>query len=197
MTASDFSAILEASGAAVAVVGPDARLTYASAAFRERPDLLETLHGLSPPPEPASQDYRVLGEGEGRCACRIQRLANGDLVVTALGAALQPADQDAAARLVQAYWGLTPAEAETAWLHVRGASLPAIANTRGVGFETIRTQLRAVREKTGAASGRALQALVWSVLAGPAPMITEGTPPDPNSARRAISAAATAVCAQR
>jgi hypothetical protein len=196
MTLSDISAILDASGAAVAVLGPDARLTYASGAFRERPGMLDAVQRLCPPHEPPWKDYQVLGEGAVRFACRIETLADGRVVVTALGAALQPADQNAAVRLVQAYWGLPPAEAETAWLHARGAGLPAIANTRGVGLETIRTQLRAVRGKTGAATGRALQALFWSVLAGTAPLNTEGTAPDPNSARKATSTATT-VCAQR
>lgn len=168
MTLSGISAILDASGAPVAVLGPDASLTYASAAFRDRPGMLDALQRLTWPPEPKRERYEVLGEGDGRCACRVLTLGDGGLVVTALGAALQPKDHGAAVRLIQDYWGLTPAEAETAWLHARGAGLPAIADTRGVGLETVRTQIRAVRDKTGAASGRALQALIWSVLAGPA-----------------------------
>lgn len=158
--------ILDASGAPVAVLDGRTGLAYASPAFRSRQSLLDAVQGVTPGGEP--ERYQVLGEGEDRCACRIRVLPDGAVMVIALGAALQPSDHDAAVALVQSYWGLTPAEAEAAWLHARGWNLPQIAQARGVGIETVRTQMRAVREKTAASSGRGLQALFWSVLAGPA-----------------------------
>jgi len=159
--------ILDASGAPVAVLDERSGLVaYASAAFRSRQSLLDALQGVSAGSR--SERYQVLGEGEDRCACRIRTLGDGTVMVIALGAALQPADHDAAVALVQEYWRLTPAEAEAAWLHAQGWNLPQIAQARGVGVETVRSQMRAVRDKTAAASGRDLQALFWSVLAGPA-----------------------------
>lgn len=168
MTAPDFEAVLEASGAAVAVLDAGSTVTFATSAFRAR-------SGLGPAAQLAvtvtdashSHSHVTWSRGGVKHACRLNPLPCGSLALTLLGAALGPADKTAAAALLEDLWGLTPAESDIAWRHGQGGSLPEIAAARQVSLETVRTQMRSIREKAGAANGRVLQSLYWAALASP------------------------------
>jgi len=70
------------------------------------------------------------------------------------------------ARLLQDLFGLTRAEAEVACALAGGAPKSAVAAKRGSQVSTVRTQVRSVLEKTGAANLRDLERLL-SRLQGP------------------------------
>ena len=64
------------------------------------------------------------------------------------------------ARLLQDLFGLTRAEAEVACALAGGAPKSAVAAKRGSQVSTVRTQVRSVLEKTGAANLRDLERLL-------------------------------------
>jgi DNA-binding CsgD family transcriptional regulator len=168
MTSLDFEAVLEASGAAVAVLDTRSTVTFATSAFRARSGIAQADQaGLTIRHASHGDAHITWTRGEVKYACRLNSLPCGSLALTLLGAALGPADARAAAVLLEDLWGLTPAESDIAWHHARGASLPEIASARRVSVETVRTQMRAVRDKAGAVNGRVLQSLYWAALASP------------------------------
>lgn len=164
----ELSAALNASGAAIAVLDVTSAVTFASAAFRERPGLMQALaqhEGVRGRIERGG--HIILGQAGLRQVCRFTPLPGGGAVVTALGAALHAMTGREAIRLIADYWRLTPAEADAAWRHAQGGALADIAAAREVSIETVRSQMRSVRQKAGVGDGRELQALIWSVLAAP------------------------------
>jgi len=166
MTSLDFEAVLEASGAAVAVLDARSTVTFATSAFPARSGIAEADQaGLTIQQASHGQAHITWTRGEVKHACRLNALPCGSRALTLLGAALGPADARAAAVLLEELWGLTPAESDIAWRHARGATLPEMAAARSVSLETVRSQMRAVRDKAGAANGRMLQSMYWAALA--------------------------------
>lgn len=67
--------------------------------------------------------------------------------------------------LLAGWFGLTPAEAATAHAMAGGVTAEAVAALRGVGLDTVRTQLRSVLGKTGAVNLRDLERLLAALPA--------------------------------
>ena len=63
-------------------------------------------------------------------------------------------------------WGLTRAEAETAMALASGLSLHEVAVRRGVGLETVRSQVKSVGVKTGAHTRGAMVMLLNRMISG-------------------------------
>jgi DNA-binding NarL/FixJ family response regulator len=68
-----------------------------------------------------------------------------------------------ATELLRDLFGLTRAEAEVARALAGGATKAAVAQARGIGETTVRTQVRALLTKTGAANLRDLERLLARV----------------------------------
>jgi len=79
------------------------------------------------------------------------------ILLTPLNTSPQPA-----ADLIRTLFDLTPAEAQTARSLLLGGTIDSIANSRGIGRETIRSQLKSVLAKTGVKR----QAELTTLLAG-------------------------------
>jgi DNA-binding CsgD family transcriptional regulator len=79
---------------------------------------------------------------------------------------LETADAGPVAAVLEQAFGLTPAEARLASQIAAGKTLAEIARQQGSGRETLRSQLKAVFEKTGT-SRQAELALLLSKLAAP------------------------------
>lgn len=167
-TSPDFEAVLEASGAAVAVLDAGRNVTFSTQAFRARSGLADTAHIALAVSQPSNAETHFTWSFRGdKHACRLSALPGGAMVLTLLGAVIGPADKADASTLLEDLWGLTPAESDTAWRHAQGCSLAEIAAARRVSLETVKTQMRSVREKAGAENGRALQSRYWATLASP------------------------------
>lgn len=165
----ELSPALDAGGVAIALLDERGRIDFATRTFQPLTAHLAALAASSDLHERFSSAGRVIiGDGAHRRVCRIGPRPGGGLVAMVQGAALDGLTDCEAVRLITEYWNLTPSEAETAWRHACGANLSAIAAGRGVALETVRSQMRAARQKVGAADGRSLQASIWSVLAVPA-----------------------------
>ena len=189
----DFGTVLEISGAPVAVVDDQWRAAFVSKAFTARTglkargriaialDRQARAPASSAPaltdrpkrrggerPAHAEQHYVTWSQRGTKHACRVNRLPDGTMVLTLLGAAPGPTEKSDGLRLVEALWELTPAEADIAWRHCHGESLSAICKARNVSFETVRTQMRTIRQKAQARNGRELQTRFWAALASSA-----------------------------
>ncbi len=71
-----------------------------------------------------------------------------------------PVDPAVRRTMLRQLFGLTAAEVEIALLLAEGIALPAIATRRGTTVETVRSQLREVRQKTGCSRQAELVALL-------------------------------------
>lgn len=82
---------------------------------------------------------------------------------------LEAASASPASTVLEAAFGMTPAEARLAALIVTGKSLPEIAQTEGVVYETLRARLKSVFEKTGTGRQAELVALLSKLPASRSP----------------------------
>jgi DNA-binding CsgD family transcriptional regulator len=91
--------------------------------------------------------------------------AAGLIVVTPLASPRAPA-----AAVLEGLFDLTPAEARVASALTGGATIREISRQIGIGEETVRSQLKAVFEKTGTRR----QAELVGLLGGIAPKMQQG-----------------------
>ena len=98
----------------------------------------------------------------------LQRLRSGLVALRMADMAQRPAPSPARLRTL---FGLTPAEARVAVAMLSGMGIQAVAREHGVEAETVRTQAKRIRGKTGSRT----QSQLLSVLAAAAAdFVTEG-----------------------
>jgi pimeloyl-ACP methyl ester carboxylesterase/DNA-binding CsgD family transcriptional regulator len=146
--------------------------------------ILAAAHAIAPEDAASAVPVRLLAPG-GAASCAVVKRAGtrgqegwGRPVWLLMLADL--AIDDALAGQARTVFGLTSAEAAVAVRFVQGVSLETIAAERRVSLETVRSQIKAIRAKTGArdlhALVRQMCALATGVYVGAEPQVVRATP---------------------